>query len=172
MLSIFGARQVCAQPRKPAPRTEAQLKAGWLAKFLHYVQWPERALPKHGQPMTIGFLGADPVAGEMGGAVSGGYAVKGRPVAIRRSAKAEDMKGCQVLFVAKSSAAALKAALAVSQGSGMLTVSDIERFVGAGGMIGVRAEGDHVRFEINNTLVRKEGLRIAGDLLAAAERVK
>ncbi len=168
----FIAQSAGAEPRKAAPNSEPQAKARWLANFLHYVQWPERSLPKPGQHLTVGFLSADSVAGEMNGLVSGKYSVKGRPVAIRRSAKPEDMKGCQVLFMAKPSSAALKAALTMCQGSGVLTVSDMDRFVGAGGMVGIRAEGGQVRFEINNALVRREGLRIAGDLLAMAERLK
>lgn len=153
-------------------KSEHEVKAAWLAKFLHYVQWPEKMIPKTGVPMTIGFLGADPLAAEVNGLVSDGYNIKGHSLVVRRSGRHEDLKGCQILFISKSAGALAKATLAAFQGSGVLILSDAENFLENGGMIGFRAAGDQVKFQINNTLARKEGIRIAGDLLAIAEKVK
>ena len=158
---------------KDTPRLEPQVKAALLAKFLHYVQWPEQALPKPGLPITIGFLGADPIATELAGLISGGtYPIKGRPLAIKRSSRPDDLKNCQALFIPKSASVDLKAILAIFQGSGVLIVSDMDRFAANGGMIGFRNNEGRIRFEINQAAVRKEGLRIGADLLAMADQVK
>lgn len=160
-------------PAKGGPRSDAQVKAVLLAKFLHYIQWPEQALPKPGAPISIGFLGSDPVATEMSGLVSGGtYIVKGRPLALKRSARPTDLLDCQVLFISKSANANVKAVLATFQGTGVLTVSDLDRFSAAGGMIAFRNDGDRIRFEINHAAARREGLQISADLCAFADKMK
>jgi hypothetical protein len=166
---VFGL----AQPGSGAPRTDAQVKAVWLAKFMHYVQWPEKSFPRTDQPMIIGFLADDPVAKEFAGVVSdGNYTVKGRSLTIKRSSRPGDLASCQAVFISKTAHTNAATVLASFQGTGVLTVSDMDLFVSGGGMIGFRSEGDRVTFEINRVAARKEGLRIGADLMAIAQKPK
>ena len=147
------------------PRT----KALWVAKFLHYIEWPTKASPKSGEQITIGYLGDDPIYAELRGLISARppLVVRGRPVALKRFSGAGDIKGCQVLFISRSAKAEVKSALASVQGTGVLTVSDLDRFTSMGGMIGLRSDGEKIRLEIDGAAAKREGMSIDPELQRA-----
>ena len=55
-----------------------------------------------------------------------------------------------------------------TRGLSILTVSELDRFVQAGGMIQFVIEGNKVRFEINDQAAREANLRISSKLLSVA----
>jgi hypothetical protein len=56
--------------------------------------------------------------------------------------------------------------------SGVLTVSDMPRFVGRGGMIQFVQEGGRVRFEIGLAPAQEAGLSLSSELLRVASAVR
>jgi hypothetical protein len=68
---------------------------------------------------------------------------------IRRGRKADDMRGCQIVYVARSERGRLGEIIASLQGNAILTVGETEQFTRQGGVIGFKMEGDKVRFDIN-----------------------
>lgn len=134
--------------------SEYQVKAAFLAKFPEFVKWPTPSAP-----MTVGVLGNDPYGG-----------VLDQMVKVRRAKRVEDLKGCQIIFVARSERANLGAILAALAGTGVLTVGETEGFARQGGIIGFIMEGERVRFEINPHAAQRGGLVISSRLLKLATR--
>lgn len=133
-----------------AAASEYAVKAAFIGKFPQYVKWPSGG----GAP-AIGIVGDDP----FGGAIRA-----------RRASRVEDLKGCQIIFIAKSERGNVGAILSSLAGTNTLTVGESDGFARQGGVIGFTIEGDKVRFEINLGAARKSGLVIDPRLLQLAVR--
>lgn len=92
-------------------------------------------------------------------------------MSVKRSKRIEDLKDCQIVFVAKSEQGNVSAILASLEGTSILTVGESEGFAKQGGVIGLVMEGDKVRSEINTSAARRAGLGIDLRLLKFASRV-
>ena len=160
LLTLFAV----LRPQARAQVSEYQLKAAFLANFPEFVTWPATAFSGSGAPIVIGILGDDPFGGALDRAAQTKN-VGGRKVTIRRSQRAEDLKGCHIVFIAKSERARLAAILASLGTGNVLTVADTEQFTGQGGAIGLIMAGDTVRLEINNGAAQRAGLAISSRLL-------
>ncbi len=158
----------CAMLLPPARAqvSEYQLKAAFLANFPEFVTWPGSAFAGPGAPIVIGVLGDDLFGEALDRAVQG-KTVGGRKIAIKRSRRIEDMKGCQVVFVSGSE----RGNIGGLASAGVLLVGEMEGFVKQGGAIGFTTAGDKVRFEINTGAAQRGGLEISSRLLKLASRV-
>lgn len=141
--------------RAEGPANEYTAKAASLVLLPDYVKWPAPA----GSPPTVGILGDDP----FGGALD-----KLNP---KRSKNIEDLKDCQIVFVANSERDNVGAILESLAGANVLTVGESEGFAKRGGVIGFVVEGNQVRFEINTGAARQAGLKLDLRLLKLAVRV-
>ena len=144
--------------------SEYDFKATCLFNFLQYVKWP--ALPA-GQ-LTIGILGDDPFGGALEKIIAGEL-VEGHKLGVKRSHKAEDLKGCQIIFISNSEWPNIGGILAGLAGTNILTVGDHEGFVKQGGVIGFTPVGTKIRLEINNGAAQRSGLRIDSRLLKLSQ---
>lgn len=158
----FRGREARAQS---AAYSEYEVKAAFLFNFVQFVKWPAS-----GGQITIGILGDDPFGGALEKTVKG-ESVDGRKLTIKRARKAEDLKGCQIVFVANSEAGNLNAILATLAGMNVLTVGELDGFVKQGGAIGFISSGGKVRFEINTGAAQRAGLSISSRLLKLASKV-
>lgn len=148
---------------------EYQVKAAYLGKFLKYIDWQGDVAGKSQGELVIGIMGDTPLA--EAAAVLAGKQVKFDTVRVRRVANLEEIRGCRLLFVGLSEKRRMGQILAAAGRNHVLTVSDIKRFVHAGGGIGFVSRGKTIRFEINNKSARSAGAHISSDLLRLAESV-
>ena len=149
---------------------EYEVKAAFLANFTQFVKWPAAAFSETGAPFANGILGNDPFGGALEKIVKG-QTVAGRKIVIRRGRRAEELRNCQVVFIAKSERANGSAIVASLAGTHVLTVGEHDGFVKQGGAIGFTSGGGKVGFEINNGAARSAGLEISSRLLKLAGRV-
>ena len=147
--------------------TEYQVKAAFLYNFAKFVEWPD---PRGRAPFVIGVLGDDPFGDVLEQTVTG-KTVKSREFAVRRLADAAEAPRVDILFIASSEKSRLPEVLGRLRGSSVLTVGDTDNFVGRGGMVGFRTNGNVVRFDINLRAATRAGLRISSQLLRLAGHV-
>ncbi len=156
---------------------EYDIKAGFIYRFISFVSWPDAHISSG--TITIGILGANPF-GNAFDSVEGSV-VGGREVKIRCFAEGvdyEEIKSCQILFIASLKDDDLKALLAAIADSPVLTISDSPGFIDKGGMVGfVRNRKRQIGIEINTTATSRGGLtirsmlkRIAGRIISPPER--
>jgi hypothetical protein len=151
-------------PRAALPaddKLEYQVKAAFLFNFLKFVEWPAAA-PAAGNdgPWVIGILGHDPFGGMLEETVRGKI-VNGRPVEVRRYARAADVKDCNILFVGRAES---ERGGAPAQ-PGLLTVGESSGFIKSGGIINFYLEDNRVRFEIRPSVAHSAGLHVSAQLL-------
>jgi hypothetical protein len=158
---------VGAAPTNAATATEYDLKAAFLFNFVLFTTWPESALPPAGEPFVIGIVGTDPFGQALDRVVSG-EAVSGRPIVVRRFATAAEAGDSRMVYISRSEETRLPAVLGEFRGKPVLTVSDIERFAYAGGVIGLAVEQGKIRVQVNVDRAKASGLTIGAKLLRIA----
>jgi hypothetical protein len=146
---------------------EYDVKAAFLFNLTKFVEWPETTFASVHTPIILGIVGDDPFGGTLSRIVEG-QVVSGRPVTIRKYRFGDDLSRCQVLFISPSDRLRVPQILASLQGASVLTVSDTEQFVDAGGMMQLIMEQSRVRFIVSLNAVAKTKLQISARLLALA----
>ena len=149
--------------------SEATVKAAFLYKFAGYVEWPAGAFAQPDTPIVIGVMGADDIAAELDRIVVGRQ-VNNRRLESRRVRPGDSLRGLHMLFVPRTEPT-LRATLAAAAQQKVLTVTDGERGLEAGGVISFVTVEDRVGFEVSVEAAERSGLRISSRMLAVARRV-
>lgn len=155
-----------AQAGEPEPGYG--LKAGYLAKFTPFVDWPEAAFQGPGSPFHLCIGGRDPFGAVIDRAIAG-LRVGDHPVVVVRlspvtkdGAKASD---CHVLFLGASRQQTPQQMLAAVAGRPVLTVAD-ETLEAPGAMVQFVTVENHLRFTIRADAAQAAGLTLSSKLLA------
>jgi hypothetical protein len=160
----LGALRLSAQSAEP---TEYQVKAAFLFNFAKFVEWPDVTAADTKRPVILGVLGDDPFGSDLASIIVG-QVIRGHPIQIRKYRYGDDLRHCDVLFISASEQSHLPQILASLGGASALTVSDIDGFAEAGGVMQFVMEDSRVHFVVNLAAAEKARLRISSKLLALA----
>jgi uncharacterized protein DUF4154 len=149
---------------------ELRVKAAFLYKFAGYVEWPTKAFAGPETPVTIGVIGAEPIATELAQAVTG-RTVNDRPVTVKRLKAGESLAGIHILFVGRAENARLDQLAQSARPRSILTVSESDGALARGSVINFVLSDGRVRFEIALDSAEKSGLKLSSRLLAVAQQV-
>jgi uncharacterized protein DUF4154 len=155
-------------PRPAAAVTneiEYQVKAEFVERFTHFVDWPPAAFPGPDAPFVICVIGDTPVTAYLQRMASG-RRIKDRRVELRRLRPDADLRGCQVVFIAADERNHLAKIITAVGGLPILTVADSEGFGRAGVLINMVVDDDgRVRFDISSSVARRTALTLNAQLL-------
>ena len=148
--------------------SEYQLKAAFLYHFAQFTEWPDKAFEKPSSPLVIGVLGDNPF-GQLLEQTLRGKTLLQRPVVYRTIRSLDEAtNNCHILFISSSEKKRLTEICMALQNRTVLTVSEVEGFLEAGGMIDFVRQGNKIRFQINDSAAKAAGLRIRAKLLSLA----
>jgi YfiR/HmsC-like len=150
--------------------TEFQVKAAYLFNFLKFVEWPDDPTADQHAKWVIGFIGDTPIGDELTRLVEGKN-VLGRDLQVKKFQAADNLRACNILFISESEQKRLPAILAELRGSSVLTVADMDNFIGGGGMIQFMVEDARVRVAIDMGATSRAHLKVSSKLLALARVV-
>ena len=150
---------------------EYRVKAAFLYNFAKFVEWPPSAFRSPADPLVIGVLGKNPFGDALAAAVAG-KSLEGRPFQVRELADAQQVSGCQIIFISSSERKRLKLLFDAIGNSGVLTVGETDNFAAEGGIVNFKIESGRVRLQINLVAARKQHLRISPKVLSLAEIVE
>jgi hypothetical protein len=153
-----------------APFSEYQVKAVYLFNFGQFVEWPADAFASPDAPFVIGIVGDDPFGGMLENVVRG-ESLGARPIAVQKYHSVEDIRNCNIVFVARSEASRLHETVAAVRGRSVLTVTDVTDGERDGAMIVLVTENNRVRMRINPAAAKANRLTISSKLLRPAEIV-
>ena len=145
---------------------EYRAKAGFLYNFIAFTEWPAKV----GSPLSLCVYGADPFGDELNALQ--GKSVNGRSLAIRSVGTPDQVKGCQVVFVAGSAIDSLPRILDALQGEPVLTVADSAGALDSGVGINMRVRQSKIAFEVNLVATRRAQLNVSSKLLRLASEVR
>jgi uncharacterized protein DUF4154 len=157
----------CAHAMPAPPPTEYQVKAAYLFNFGQFVEWPATAYSSPTAPFVIGIFGDDPF-GNVIDEIVRGESLAGHPLVVKRFKTAEEVAGCNILFIGRSEAPRIERTLEALRGRHVLTVTD---FTGAGSdaaIIALKTENNRIRMRINVEEARANNLVISSKLLRLA----
>jgi hypothetical protein len=150
--------------------TEYQVKAAYIFNFLKFVEWPEDPGPDPHGKWVIGFVGDTPVAEELIHLVEGKN-VLGRDLQVKKFQATDNLHGCNILFIGESERKRMPSILSELRGSSVLTVAEMDNFIGAGGMIQFVTEDSRVRVAIDVGATGRAHLKVSSKLLSLARSV-
>lgn len=158
-----GPPHVSAPGRQRAD--QYRVKAAFLFNFAKFVEWPASSFNAPSAPLDVCVIGVDPFGSTLDETLRGRL-VAGHTLVVRRIAEPDP--SCHVLFVSDSERQRLAFIADQLRSASVLTVSEDEGFIAAGGMIELVTDGDSVQFNISPSAVEKSGLRASARLIALA----
>jgi uncharacterized protein DUF4154 len=170
LLGCITAASWHARAAEDPESLELRVKAAFLYKFAGYVEWPTKAFARPETPVTIGVIGAEPLATELAQAVTG-RTVNDRPVTVKRLRAGESLAGLHVLFIGRAENARLDQLAQSAQPRSILTVTESDGALARGSVINFVLSDGRVRFEIALDSAEKSGLKLSSRLLAVAQQV-
>lgn len=157
-----------AQGQKEAP--EYEIKAAFLRNFASLTEWPADTFPDKSSPFAIGILGMDPFGQHI--SKIEGKLVHERPIAIRRSVRAEDLKNCQVVFIASSERKDLARILETFRETNVMTVGDTDGFGESGVVFNFYPDGRKIKFQVNTEAIKRAKLKVSSEILRLGKLVE
>jgi len=147
--------------------TEYQIKAAFLYNFAKFVEWPPRVFASPTSPIIIDVLGEN-VFGDNLERTIHNKTVNHHPFRCEEIRSVNEATNCQILFISASEIHRLPKILKSLRGTNILTVSETDHFIEAGGMINFVIEDDEIHFQINDDAAKRAGLKISSKLLSLA----
>lgn len=152
-----------------AQTTEMQLKAAFLYRFSQFAEWPAVVYSEKNDKFilctddTSDFFQALEI-------------IQGKPVnhgemQIRKISSSREMNGCHMLYIQTSDSKQLATYLEQGSKYQVLTVSDVNGFAAAGGMIELIKVDNRIHFEINQYAATQAGIKFSAQLLKLAKVV-
>lgn len=150
--------------------SEYAVKSALLFKLPRFVYLPRF---EGGTSVTLCVLGQNPFGGALEKLAQ--TPIDGRAVQVRKLASAGEVGECDFVFVAASEAAHLKATLDKLGEQPVVTVSDIEGFASAGGMVEFAVNkdgGGSLAVLINRKAAQAQSVKFNAQLLRLARIVE
>lgn len=145
---------------------EYRVKAGFLYNFIAFTEWPSGV----GSRLTLCVHGGHPFDGELHALE--GKTVNGRTLALRHTEGLQQLKGCQVVFVARPAIDSLPRIVELTRGEPVLVVADSPGALDAGAGINLLLRQDRVAFEVSLGATRGARLALSSKLLRLASEVR
>ena len=168
---ITGWQPPTAGAAEDAGALEHRVKAAFLYQFAGYVEWPPATFAQADTPVTIGVIGAEPLAAELSQLVIG-RKIAGRTVTVKRIKAGESLAGVHILFIGRAEGTRLVQLSQTAQPRSILTVTETDGALARGSVINFVIAERRVRFEVALDTAEKSGLKLSSRLLAVAQDVR
>jgi hypothetical protein len=146
---------------------EQKIKAGLIYNFLKYTTWP--GVPDHA-PLVVCLLGGDPFEGHLNPLA--GRTVNQHTIEVRSLKSAAESSACLILIIHQSEGASWPQLRKTLAGTDILTVSDVNGFAQAGGMIEFARADERITVKVNVDAIGATRLRVQDRLLKLASIVR
>jgi hypothetical protein len=148
--------------------TEPALKAAFIYNFAKFTDWPADAVPSL-EPFVLCVIGDAAVGDALKRAVSDRM-LSGHAMSVSSLGQGSPPGRCQVLYISGVTGAQAAQLVAGLRDLPVLTISDLEGFIGVGGIARFFFENGQLRFSVHLESVERAHLRISSRLLTLAVR--
>ena len=155
----------------PAGPPEYLIKAAYLYNFAMFVEWPRDAFGSADAPLVIGIVGRDPFGSAIDHAVENKRISK-RRIVVERVQLHQDLRHCQILFIAASERARSGELSQRLQSQPILIVDDAPEPGKRAGAVEFVVTDNKVGFAINLDAARRARLVISSKMLGLAKTVR
>jgi hypothetical protein len=150
--------------------SEYEVKAAFLFNFAKFIDWPPEVFADTNSPIVVGVLGKN-VFGDNLQKIIKDRKVNNRSFEFRKYASVTEATNCQILFISSSEKNDFAKIVSALHNASILTVSETDGFIQAGGMINFMLQDDKIRFQISDDAAKKARLKISSKLLSLSVSV-
>jgi hypothetical protein len=144
---------------------EILVKAGYIEKFTHFVQWPEDTSNSDIQDkLVIAIIGENTIGDALSAIFSKSRDVR-KEVKIIHLTSVDQIVNCMILFISGSEKENIDKILKYTTGKPILTISDSKGFCEKGVIINMFQDENYIHYQINRASLNKSGLIINSILL-------
>ena len=147
---------------------ETTVKALFIYNFTKHIEWPKGKI--NGKFM-IGIMGNSPVYDKLVGILKD-RKIKDLPVEIKKVVGNDQVESCDILFIAKSDNERFKDINEKADCYGVLIITEEKDMAKKGSCINIIRHEERMKFEINDSAVRREGLKVSSQLYELAVTIK
>jgi hypothetical protein len=166
LMAVFFSNNSFPQTR------EYMLKAGYIEKFTHFIEWPEiTAANNAADVFSIAVFGENKYENALENIFSK-TKVKNRKVHIKYISSINEIDNCMILIISTSKKDKLKEILNSIAGKSILTIGETAGWGKMGVMINMLIYNNYIRYEINLNALNKSGLKVNSLLLTSAIIIK
>ncbi len=144
---------------------ENTLKALFIYNFTKHIEWPTH-MQQHSK-FTIGIIGNSPVKEKLE-EIMKGRKVFDRTVEIKVIHDLSEITSSHILFIPASNSDKINKILDQYSDKGLLIISEGKGMIGKGSGINIIEKDNHLRFELNNSALKKQGLKVSNHLINLA----
>lgn len=167
VLLLFGpVPAIC----EPLVGPEYDVKLGFIYNFINFTTWPETALEKNPDTLTMCFASDQPTSTVL--FKLDGRRIKGRKIKVLAFDAEKCLEQSHILFFATQDKVFIKQILELTQGRSILTIGEVDGFSKMGGIINFFQDRNRLRFRINTDAASRNGLKLSSQLLGSAQIVK
>jgi hypothetical protein len=148
----------------------SELRAVFIAKIVHFVEWPEGAFETDTDPIRVGVVGDLPYFDALDRVLATAES-SGRSFVVRRLPGLEQASLAHIVIVADESRGAQRRAARALESMPVLSIGPSFRFAEYGGTIGMELYQGKIAFDVNHSAARRAGLRISSKVLRLATTV-
>jgi len=149
---------------------EYDVKAAFLLNFIRYTEWTGLKAPTGTGPLVIGVLGKNPFGNKLE-RIARATRIHGREVRVVELTSTEDLQGAEVVFLSGRDPVTVQDEVESLSGRGLLTVGDDPLAVEWGAALAFVPEGSKIRFAVNRSAARKQGVKISSKLMELAVEI-
>jgi hypothetical protein len=164
MTSLSAAQGSEPPPRGDTAAYEYDVKAVFLYHFTRYLQWPEVIQP---EAFTIVVLGKSGIVAPLQ-EIAKKKTVGLTPIMVRQCLEIGQIGHPRILFIAKSALPRIAQVLEKTQGTDILTVSEMEGLSTRGVAVNFVERDGKIKFEMNEKMLKDTHIQIGSQLLKLA----
>ncbi len=154
-----------------ADRTiDAKLKAAYILNFARFVYWPEEAFRKSGQVINLCLYKNCPEEQSLKSLSN--RTIQNKKISVKVIDSEEGLEDCHVVFFSNMNEEENKTVKSRLKNRMVLTVSDVPGFIETDGLIEFMNVDGKIKFKINISRSRDNGIKYKTQLLEVAEIVR
>jgi hypothetical protein len=146
---------------------EYTLKAIWIGKFTHFIDWPEKTNSENPY-FYIGVFNQDSFQGKLD-IIYSNYSLNNKPVKIKYINNIDSIKFVNLCFISENNEKNMAKILRIARENNVLLIGDSKGYAEQGVHINFYTIENQIRFEINESAMRESGFFVSYRLLNIAK---
>lgn len=153
-----------------AAEAEAEAEDKLLLAYIYnlgkFIAWPSTVLAEDAS-INICFYGQTSFSTDSLNEKS----IKNHPISTDQVARGGDLNHCHIVYIADSEHIYFRPILQKLQGKSILTISQSDNFIDAGGMVALVYSDQKLRFDIQKSVIDAANLKASSQILRLARKV-
>jgi hypothetical protein len=141
------------------------VKALFLYNFTKHIEWPVQKLSE--PRFNIIVFGKSPVTSRLSDLLKG-RKILDKNVEIKETSNIDEVNNVYILFITKGNTDKLPLLIEKFSGKSVLIITEEKKMPAKGVHINIFEKDNHLRFELNDIVIKRDGLKVSNQLYELA----